>query len=91
MRTWRIDAPIPNPNERPNCGMTGHRKALLASDVAVCCYCLADFPPADVVEWIDSDPGETAVCPHCGIDAVVGFNGPIDVAWVAAARRREFE
>ena len=45
----------------------------------------------DVVEWIDSDPGETAVCPHCGIDAVVGFNGPIDVAWVAAARRREFE
>jgi hypothetical protein len=73
------------------CSMTGHRKALLASDVAVCCYCLADFPPGDVVEWVDGETGETALCPHCEVDAVVGFNGPVDAAWVAEAHRRGFE
>lgn len=73
------------------CGMTGHRKALLASDVAVCCNCMAEFSPSAIVEWIDGDPGTTAMCPFCDVDGVVGFNGPIDAAWVADAHRRGFE
>jgi hypothetical protein len=28
------------------------------------------FPPSDIREWIDG--GETAICPNCGIDAVLG-------------------
>jgi hypothetical protein len=31
---------------------------------------LQSFPPAEINEWID-DNG-TAMCPRCGIDAVIG-------------------
>ena len=74
-----------------------HRKQLLASQVAVCCYCFADFAdfadfaPDAIGDWCDGDEqGQTAICPYCGVDAVVGFNGPIDVAWVKAAHQRGF-
>ena len=68
-----------------------HRKQLLASQVAVCCYCLTEFSPSAVTEWTDGEPlGQTALCPHCGIDAVVGFNGPVDAAWIAEAHARGF-
>jgi hypothetical protein len=38
-------------------------------------YCLATFPPAAIEEWIDEDGarvGQTALCPRCGIDSVIG-------------------
>ena len=30
-------------------------------------YC---FKPADILEWTDDD--QTALCPNCGIDSVIG-------------------
>jgi hypothetical protein len=36
---------------------------------------LAVFPPSEIEEWIDTDEhevGQTALCPKCGIDAVIG-------------------
>ena len=65
-----------------------HRKQLLASEVAVCYYCFGEYPPSSIAEWCDQD--QTAICPHCGVDAVVGFNGTIDAAWVKAAHDRGF-
>jgi len=37
-------------------------------------YCLSTFEPKDIEEWSDTDgQGEpTALCPKCGIDAVIG-------------------
>lgn len=68
-----------------------HRKQLLISEVAVCFYCFAEFPPSAVSEWCDGDePGQTAICPCCGVDAVVGFDGPVDAAWVQAAHKKGF-
>jgi len=59
-----------------------HRAEIEASTVCGCFYCLATFEPSDIGEWVDApkDPvtgaptgeGETALCPHCGIDAVLG-------------------
>ena len=64
---------------------------MLASEIAVCSYCFAEFPPHAVREWTDGEPvGQTALCPHCGIDAVVGFDGPVDAAWVTEAHNRGF-
>lgn len=71
------------------CESSMHRKRLLASDVAVCYYCFAEFSPDTISEWLD-DEDQTAICPYCSVDAVVGFNGPVDAAWVAAAHRRGF-
>ena len=40
------------------------------SDVCGCYYCIKTFQPEEVVEWTDN--GTTAICPRCGIDAVLG-------------------
>ena len=64
---------------------------MLASETAACFYCFTEFSPATISEWTDGDPiGQTAICPNCGIDAVVGFNGPVDAAWLTEAHSRGF-
>jgi len=53
-----------------------HRSEILASSTCGCFYCLETFPPAAIVEWVDElepgDEGQTAICPKCGIDSVLG-------------------
>ena len=49
---------------------TKHRLEVMASDKCGCFYCLGVFSPHEIVEWIDA--GETAMCPRCGIDSVIG-------------------
>jgi hypothetical protein len=49
-----------------------NREEVLTSDVCGCFYCLAVFPPAEVERWIKDRGGDTAVCPHCQIDSVIG-------------------
>ena len=51
-----------------------HRAQVLASELCGCFHCLATFAPAEVEEWWDDD--QTAVCPRCGIDAVLGSACP---------------
>ncbi len=54
-----------------------HKPSLLQSDRAGCFHCCAIFDPAEIGEWIeepsykDRPAGETAICPRCGIDAVL--------------------
>lgn len=49
-----------------------HNKTLLsASKWAGCYYCLAAYPAANIQEFVDIED-DTALCPKCGIDAVVG-------------------
>lgn len=54
-----------------------HEKPILRSKLCGCFYCLSIFPPSEIVEWIDESedslrgPGKTAMCPKCGIDAVL--------------------
>jgi hypothetical protein len=36
-----------------------------------CFYCRTVFFPKEITQWL-GDPPETAVCPHCGVDAVIG-------------------
>jgi len=75
------------------CGSSGHRERLLRSQFAVCYYCSAEFSPTAVVEWTDEDVqgiGQTATCPYCSVDAVVGFDGPVDRDWLAQAHVHSF-
>ena len=48
---------------------TSHRAALAQRDACGCFYCQRIYDPAEITEWVDD--GKTALCPHCGIDAVV--------------------
>jgi hypothetical protein len=49
---------------------TYHRAELERSNICGCFYCLRIFPPSDIVEWIDDN--QTAVCPKCPVDSVIG-------------------
>lgn len=44
---------------------------ILTSDLCGCFYCLKSFHPSSIDEWTVD---EKAICPHCGIDSVMGNN-----------------
>jgi len=48
-----------------------HRSALGAAPRCGCFYCKRVFSPREITDWINDGIGETAICPHCGIDSVV--------------------
>ena len=45
-----------------------------SSSVCGCYYCGAIFSPSEVgdEDWTPDANGRTVLCPHCGIDAVIG-------------------
>jgi hypothetical protein len=49
---------------------SGHREELERSERCGCFYCLEVYRPSAIEEWVDEE--QTAICPRCGIDAVVG-------------------
>lgn len=73
-----------------------HREEILASEVCGCFYCLATFPPPEIEEWVDvneaSPEGDTALCPRCGIDSVIGSESgyPITPEFLSTMRQHWF-
>jgi hypothetical protein len=74
---------------------SGHRKQVEASDVCGCFYCLNTFPPTEIEEWVDEDKdgiGQTALCPKCGIDSVLGSKAgfPLTPEFLSAMKKHWF-
>lgn len=47
--------------------------ALKNETLCGCFYCISIFNPEEIEGWLgDPDGRKTAVCPHCGIDSVIG-------------------
>lgn len=46
----------------------------MASERCGCFYCGVIFEPSEIKDWVDEweGLGQTALCPHCGIDSVMG-------------------
>jgi hypothetical protein len=55
-----------------------HRSELLASTRCGCFFCFRGFAPSEIKAWIDGD--STALCPGCGVDAVLGDASPASIA-----------
>lgn len=49
-----------------------HRRQLEKDKICGCFHCLAIFHPNEITEWIDDNEDDTALCPFCGIDSVIG-------------------
>lgn len=47
-----------------------NRGEIERSKLCGCYCCAAVFDTEEIVEWVDG--ALTAICPHCGIDAVIG-------------------
>jgi hypothetical protein len=61
-----------------------HKPLLLDSSHAGCIRCGSTFSPDEIHDWIDESDGkrghsrgETAVCPRCGVDAVLPSAAPV--------------
>jgi uncharacterized paraquat-inducible protein A len=67
-----------------------HHKEILASTVCGCFYCEATFPSQEVLRWIDEreDEQQTAMCPRCGVDAVIGSQSGFPITGEFLARMK---
>lgn len=53
---------------------SNHRAEFAGSAICGCFCCCATFPPEQIEDWVHevNGEGQTALCPKCGIDAVIG-------------------
>jgi NAD-dependent SIR2 family protein deacetylase len=67
-----------------------NRADLPAGARAGCFYCEQTYDAAEIREWTDND--DTALCPRCGIDAVLSERAaPIHPAFLAQMHHHWFE
>lgn len=62
---------------------SNHRAEVLASVECGCFCCCQTFGPTEITEWTDDDAdgqGQTAICPRCGVDSVIGRKSRIDIS-----------
>ena len=73
---------------------SNHREEILISKICGCFYCRQTFEPGAITEWIDEVDGvfQTALCPKCGIDSVIGSASgfPITSDFLASMHRAWF-
>ena len=54
---------------------SNNRVEISQSDLCGCFHCCSIFESLKIYEWIDEDKdgvGQTALCPECDVDAVIG-------------------
>ena len=71
-----------------------HRSEVLTSERCGCFYCGSVFPPDAIIDWTDSSEGvgQTALCPQCHIDSVIGSASgfPVTPEFLTAMHARYF-
>ena len=74
---------------------SNHREEVLECTVCGCFYCCHIFSPSEIKDWIDNredwtahnkEIGQTALCPQCDIDSIIGVESgyPVTVDFLAA-------
>jgi hypothetical protein len=72
-----------------------NRDILETNSKCGCFYCLKVFSPSEIVEWcpeLDEDEEVTAICPYCGIDAILPESAgyPLTDEFLGAMQERWF-
>lgn len=67
-----------------------HREEIQASERCACFFCFRTFTASEITTWIDAK--QTALCPRCGVDAVLGSasNHRIDNAFLRGMHTQFF-
>lgn len=66
---------------------------LLRSSVAGCFFWCLVFASSTIDEWVDDDEsghGQTALCPRCGIDSVIGDRSGVEISEMFMSRMKEY-
>jgi hypothetical protein len=98
--SWRDDlekraAGFPADVQAAHKHSSNHRSEVMVSTLCGCFYCCASFPSTDIDVWVDEDQtgkGQTAVCPKCGIDSVIGDRSgfPVSQEFLATMKAHWF-
>jgi hypothetical protein len=71
-----------------------HRNVVLASTTCGCFACKKTFASSEITEWTDEEEGvgQTALCPKCGQDTVIGSASgiPLTPEFLGAMKKRWF-
>jgi len=65
-----------------------HRTEILQSGLCGCFFCLQRFPPSQIEESLDTE--DTALCPRCGIDSVIGSESGYPITPEFLSRMRSY-
>lgn len=67
-----------------------HRNELRDSELCGCFYCTDIFDYKNIQDWVDD--GDTALCPSCGIDSVIGSASgyPVNKEFLEAMKKHWF-
>ena len=68
---------------------SNNRIELTQAQSCGCIYCLRIFSPKEIAEWWD-DGEVTAVCPYCGIDAIVADTSTLPVTKAFLKEMRQY-
>lgn len=69
---------------RAHAAAADNRADIEGSAGCACFHCVSWFPAGNIEKWIDH--GETAMCPNCGIDAVI----PDKSGWLRQGEKGEW-
>ena len=61
----------------------GNKAELEKSTKCGCFYCVEIYEPKEIYDWVSKgigDEKDTALCPYCGIDAVIGDASGFDIS-----------
>ena len=76
-----------------------NKAELLSGPSCSCFFCLRTYAPSEIEEWVDKTakpgrgfypPDQTAVCPHCGIDAVLSSEAGFELTGTFLAAMHAF-
>lgn len=67
-----------------------HRNELRDSELCGCFHCTDIFDYKNIQDWVDDD--DTALCPTCGIDSVIGSASgyPVNKDFLEAMKKHWF-
>ena len=72
---------------------SNHKKQLQKDKRCGCFYCMEVFDPKEIRTWLKETSGETAICPYCGIDSIIGESSgyPVTIEFLKAMNEYWFE
>jgi len=88
-------AMLPSEVREAHSHSSNHRQEIEESDLCGCFYCCSIFLPQLIEDWVDegdNEVGQTALCPRCGIDSVIGSKSGlrIDLAFLEIMKQHWF-
>ena len=69
-----------------------HKSSLIHDESCGCFHCLEIFSPKEIEAWINDGADYTAICPHCGVDSIIGESSgyPITTDFLGRMRSHWF-